>query len=216
MNWMNNIGRSNNSTTTTGAGAVTQPKPSATSSSPLAPAFERGKAKFQDQIETAMDESKDLAAGFKACLMEVGVANAKGSPMFYGYGTHKPMTMSLNKALPDNRLDLTVCLNVSGHDFKGADGKPVPGGQAMLDARAKDNKYVIQVTRPDGKVETMRGIEAKGALSTAQDISIKDMKPGKTIVEAWPEGSAGVGGYVEGRRLEINYNPPGGPAARFG
>ncbi len=42
------------------------------------------------------------------------------------------------------------------------------------------------------------------------------MKPGKTIVEMWPEGSAGVGGYVEGRRLEINYSPPGHVTDSFG
>ena len=213
MNWFNRLTGSNSAPVTTTA--ATQPKPAATSSSPLAPAFERGKAKFQGQIEAAIDESKSLAQGFKACLMEVGVANVSASPRFYGYGTHKPMTMSLNKPLPDNRLDLTICLNVSGHDFKGADGKPVPNGQALLQARAKDNKYVIQVTHPDGRVETMKGIEAKGALSTAQDISIKGMKPGKTIVEAWPEQSAGVGGYIEGRRLEISYSPPGA-AATFG
>ena len=69
---------------------------------------------------------------------------------------------------------------------------------------------------PDGRIEKMTGIEAKGALSTAQDISIRGMKPGKTIVEAWPEGSAGVGGYIEGRRLEISYNPPGAAVDRFG
>ena len=214
MNWMNRLG-SSKPTTTTAPTTISQPKPAAQGGA-LSPAFERSKAKFPAQIEAAIDESKDLAANFKACLMEVGVANAKGSPTFYGYGTHKPMTMSLTKPLPEGRLDLTVCLNVSGHDFKGADGKPVPGGQAMLEARAKDNKYVIQVTHPDGRVETMKGIEAKGALSTAQDISIKDMQRGKTIVESWPEGSAGVGGYIEGRRLEINYNPPGGAASSFG
>ena len=149
--------------------------------------------------------------------MEVGVANAKGSPKFYGYGTHKPMTMSLTKPLPEGRLDLTVCLNVSGHDFKGTDGLLIPGAEALLQARAKNNKYIIQVTHPDGRVETMKGIEAKGALSTAQDISVKDLQRGKTIVEAWPEGSAGVGGYIEGRRLEINYTPPGAAAgASFG
>ncbi len=62
----------------------------------------------------------------------------------------------------------------------------------------------------------MKGIGAKGEFSSAQDISIKGMKPGKTIVEMWPEGSAGVGGYVEGRRLEINYSPPGHVTDSFG
>ena len=47
---------------------------------------------------------------------------------------------------------------------------------------------------------------------------IEAAREGKTILEAWPEHSAGVCGYIEGRRLEINYNPPGGaaPVDRFG
>ena len=217
MNWLNRLGLGKPTTTTTAtAPTISPPKPAA-QGGPLAPAFVRSAARFPDQIEAAIDGSKDLAANFKASLMEVGVANAKGSPKFYGYGTHKPMTMSLTKPLPEGRLDLTVCLNVSGHDFKGTDGLLIPGAEALLQARAKNNKYIIQVTHPDGRVETMKGIEAKGALSTAQDISVKDLQRGKTIVEAWPEGSAGVGGYIEGRRLEINYTPPGAAAgASFG
>ncbi len=196
-------------TAATTAATVNAPKqasPTAPANSPLKPGFERGQAKFKGQVQAAMDESQGLAEGFKACLMEVGVANAKGAPRFYGYGTHKPMTMSLTKPLPDGRLDLTVCLNVSGHDLKD-----LPNKQQALQDRANDNRYVIQVTHPDGTVDKMTGIEARGALSTAQDISIKNLKAGTTIVEAWPEHSAGVGGYIEGRRLEISYAPPGAP-----
>jgi hypothetical protein len=143
--------------------------------------------------------------------MEVGVANVKASPTFYGYGTHKPMTMNLRQALPEGRLDLVVCLNVSGHDLKDRADR-----HQALAARAKDNRYVIQVTHADGRIERMTGIAAHGALSTSQAISIKGMKPGVTVVEAWPEGSAGVGGYIEGRRLEISYAPPGATVDRFG
>jgi hypothetical protein len=121
------------------------------------------------------------------------------------------MTMSLRLELPDNRLDMVVCMNVSGHDLKDRADK-----DQALAARAKDNKYVIQVTRPDGSKERMTGISANGSLSTMQAISIKDMKAGVTVVEAWPEGSAGVGGYVEGRRLEITFAPPGGGKDSFG
>ncbi len=60
------------------------------------------------------------------------------------------------------------------------------------------------------------GAPKAGRACTAQDISIKGLQPGKTIVEAWPEGSAGVGGYVEGRRLEITYAPPGRVSDTFG
>jgi hypothetical protein len=185
------------------------PKPT-TPASPLSPAFEPARAPQQSQIKQAMRESQFLGENFKACLMEVGVANVKASPTFYGYGTHKPMTMNLRQALPEGRLDLVVCLNVSGHDLKDRADK-----QQALASRAKDNRYVIQVTHADGQIERMTGIAANGALSTSQAISIRGMKPGTTVVEAWPEGSAGVGGYIEGRRLEISYNPPGG-VDRFG
>ena len=227
MNWFSRLTGAATTTTpptanaaTTTATAATAPKPNSSPTSPenssLKPAFSRDQSKFGAQVKAAMQESAYLAKNFKACLMEVGVANAKAAPKFYGYGTHKPMTMSLTKALPDDRLDLTVCLNVSGHDFKDQNDKPLPDAKQRLQERAKDNKYVIQVTRPDGTVEKMTGIAANGALSTAQDISIRGMKPGKTIVEAWPEGSAGVGGYIEGRRLEISYNPPGAAVDSFG
>jgi len=197
--------------TPTTATQATQTMPKPTTPSPLAPAFDPTRAPQQAQIKQAMRESRFLGENFKACLMEVGAANVKGSPTFYGYGTHKPMTMNLRQALPEGRLDLVVCLNVSGHDLKDR-----ADSQQALASRAKDNRYVIQVTHADGKTERMTGIAANGALSTSQAISIHAMKPGTTIVEAWPEGSAGVGGYIEGRRLEISYTPPGGGVDRFG
>jgi hypothetical protein len=202
--------------TTVRAPAAAATSPTSPENSALRPAFDRKTAAFGAQVKAAQQESASLAQDFKACLMEVGLANAKGAPTFHGYGTGKPMTLTLRKPLPDDRLDLTVCLNVSGHDFKDANDKPFPDAKDRILARAKDNKYVIQVTRPDGTVEKMTGIAARGALSTAQDISIRGMKPGLTVVEAWPEGSAGVGGYREGRRLEITYTPPRGAVDTFG
>lgn len=184
----------------TTVGAIPQ-QPSSPSASPLAPKFDRKTAPFKAQIRAAQKASEDLGKGFYACAMEVGFANVRGRPTFHGYGTHKPMSATMG--LPTGgRLDLTVCLNVSGHDLEDR-----PNAREALLQRAKDNRYVIQVTHPDGRKERMTGIEAKGALSTAQDISIQGVKPGKLVIEAWPEQSAGVGGYVEGRRLEIDVRP---------
>lgn len=191
-----------------GSAPVSTP-PASRPTSPLAPAFVRGEAPQQAQIASKIQSSEYLGQNFKACLMEVAFANVRGGPTFYGYGTHKPMTASLQLPIAGDRLDLVVCLNVSGHDLKERADK-----QEALAARAKDNRYVIQVTHPDGHVEKMTGIEAKGALSTTQDISIRGLKPGKLVVEAWPEGSAGVGGYIEGRRLEITLR--GAAADSFG
>jgi hypothetical protein len=175
-----------------------RPATPAAAAGPLAPAFDRASARRKAAIAETLDESMRLAKNFKACLMEVAFANVNADADFWGYGTHKPMTSSVSLPLPNDRLDLVVALNVSGHDFK-----TLPNREQLLADRAKNNRYVIQVTHPDGRVERMAGIEAKGALSTAQDISVRGIKPGKLVVEAWPEGSAGVGGYIEGRRLEI-------------
>jgi len=197
------LNRAPNSTTPTTATTSTQATTPAKPASPLEPAFAMASAPQQAQIKNAKRASQFLGENFKAALMEVGVANVSARPQFH-YGTGKPQSMSLNKTLPDKRLDLVICMNVSGHDLKERADK-----DQALATRAKDNRYVIQVTYPDGTKQRMSGIAANGALSTSQAISIRDMKPGLTVVEAWPEGSAGVGGYIEGRRLEINYRPPG-------
>lgn len=193
--------------TTTATTATTPAAPAA--SGPLAPAFDRNNTKFPRQIKRALSEAADLGEGFYAARMHVACANVQGTPHFYGYKTNKPQTLSLSKPPPDNRLDLTLAMNVSAHDFKNLADKE----SRKLD-RATKNAYVIQVTHPDGKVDTLGGIKANGAFSSAQDISIRDLKPGVTVVEMWPEGSAGVHGYVEGRRLEISLNA--GNVDRFG
>ena len=83
--------------------------------------------------------------------------------------------------------------NVSGHT-----------GAANTERWKNTNRYNIKVIHPDGTVEHMRGIKARNEYSTAQDFSFK-LQKGRTVIEAWPDGSAGVGGYVEGRRIELDY-----------
>lgn len=199
--WSNLVNRFRPARDATATAATTATTTATAPSGPLAPAFERNKAKYQRQIDRAVDDAATLGAGFYAARMHVACANVQGTPRFYGYKTNKPQTLALTKAPPDNRLDLTLAMNVSSHDFK-----TMPDKEARKLERAKSNAYVIQVTHPDGKVETLGGIKANGALSTAHDISIRNLKPGVTVVEMWPEGSAGVHGYVEGRRLEISLN----------
>jgi hypothetical protein len=173
---------------------------------PLKPQFERAKAINIKQIRAEGKESLANGKGYYASMIQMAAANVKAKAVFYGYETGKPMTMNVHQKLPDDRLDLTVFMNVSGHDFKTL--PPAEKTKALQD-RANDNSYNIKVTRPDGSTETMSGILARGQLATGQDISITNMKPGKYILEGWPDHSAAVGGYMEGRRVEITYAPGG-------
>jgi hypothetical protein len=189
--------------------AVATPASKPWESGPLKPLFDRSKSPFLSNIRAAAKESASLGKGFYASKIEMAAANIDATPTFYGYHTGKPMTMDVNQKLPNDRLDLSVFMNVSGHDWREDKSMPMAEKQKLLQERADGNSYNIKVTRPDGSSEMMTGILAKGALSTGQDISITNMTPGKYILEGWPDHSAAVGGYVEGRQVEINYAPGG-------
>jgi hypothetical protein len=176
---------------------------------PLKPQFERSKSKYIKTIKRAEKESRELGEGFYASKIEMAAANVAARAKFYGYHTGQAMTMDVKKKLPNARLDLVVFMNVSGHDWRESTSLSEEQKQKLLQDRANDNSYNIKVTRPNGQVETMTGILAKGALFTGQDISITNMTPGKYIIEGWPDHSAAVGGYFEGRHVEINYAPAG-------
>jgi hypothetical protein len=176
---------------------------------PLKPQFEREKSKYIKTIKRAEKESRELGEGLYASKIEMAAANALGRAKFFGYHTGKAMTLELKKKLPNDRLDLVVFMNVSGHDWRESTTLSDEQKQKLLLDRAKDNSYNIKLTRPNGQVEMMTGILAKGAVFTGQDISITNMTPGKYVIEGWPDHSAAVGGYFEGRHVEINYAPGG-------
>jgi hypothetical protein len=176
---------------------------------PLKPLFDRSQSPFPRGIKAAATASLQLGKGFYASKIELAAANVRATPKFYGYGSEKPMTMDINQKLPNDRLDLSVFMNVSGHDWRENTSMSLEQKNKLLQERADGNSYNIKVTRPDGTSEMMTGILARGALSTGQDISITHMTPGKYVLEGWPDHSAAVGGYVEGRRVEITYAPGG-------
>ena len=64
--------------------------------------------------------------------------------------------------------------------------------------------YIIEVIHPEGTRERIDGIKAKGEYCTAQNISF-ELGLGVTTVQAWPKGSAGPGGYVEGRVIKVHW-----------
>jgi len=139
-------------------------------------------------------ESKSGLAGVAVIL----AGNAELERWDFSYGSGLAKKANVKKPPPPNGegrriLDLTVVMSVSGHT-----------GQA--DAFAKSNTYTIKVTRPDGGIHWMRNIPRKSAIeyATVQNVSFP-LDEGVTVLEAWADGSAGAGGYLEGRRYEIHF-----------
>jgi len=135
-----------------------------------------------------------------ASSSQMRIANADVDQYAFSYKTGKPKVAVVNKPPKDGsmKLDMTMVVNVSGHD-QGRD-------PTSAERYAKSNTYSVRVTYPDGKSETIRNIPrndpSQAEYATAIDLTV-DLQKGKTIIEAWPDGSAGVGGYVEGRRYEM-------------
>jgi hypothetical protein len=91
------------------------------------------------------------------------------------------------------KLDLVALLPVSGHV-----------GRAEADRYAKSNQYNLVVTHADGTRQALPKVASTGYV-TQKDLGLS-LKPGKTSIEFWADGSAGVGGYVAGRRIELSWN----------
>lgn len=134
--------------------------------------------------------------GGAASVMLLPEANVKYDAYAFSYHTGKGKQMNLKSTPADGMFRGTVVVNVSGHD--GAD---------KAKAYAESNTYNVRVTLPDGKViqalNIPRNEPGKTEYSTKIPVEFPAMQ-GKTIVEAWPTGSAGVGGYIEGRRYSLN------------
>ncbi len=177
---------------------------------PLAPQFNLTDPAVTARVTFVKASALGLVDGLKAMMISGTCADMDVRPTFYGYETGKAMTMSIRRKLKDNRLDFVLAMNVSAHDFRHSvesGGQTRAWAQEQLLARANDNqRYVIKVTTPDGVSQEMTGIVANGAVVTVQGISAF-LQPGTNVIEAWPEQSCMVGGYMEGRRIEVAYNP---------
>lgn len=122
----------------------------------------------------------------------------------FNYHTGLPKEMNVLREPKDGVVRGTICINVSGHDWSR--------DPSSVERYAKSNTYNVRVTLPDGqKLEWQniprtcvgQGKPDQAEYATAIDIQFPYQK-GKTVVEAWPSGSAGVGGYIEGRRYHFN------------
>jgi len=158
------------------------------STGPLAPRV----SKLPKEAKWLKKEMAQDAKNGVASMTHIVAHNAKMQVKSFDYGTRKPQEATVSKAPKDGMMDLTVLMTVSGHTKEA-------------DKFAQENVYNIRVTLPDGTKQTMGGIKANGDYSTAQNISFP-LQNGTTKVEAWPDGSAGPYGYVEGRVININHD----------
>jgi hypothetical protein len=112
----------------------------------------------------------------------------------FDYHTGMSKQMNLTKEPADGKVKGTIVINVSGHSNEA-------------ERFAKSNTYSVEVRLPDGKTLNMRGIPrndpSKAEYATLIDIEFPYQK-GVTTLVAWPDGSAGGGGYIEGRRYQIH------------
>ncbi len=82
------------------------------------------------------------------------------------------------------------------------------GNDALRKQFASTNTYNVRIRLPDGKTIDQSGIQRnnpdKIELATRLPIELPDGTKGQVTLEAWPTGSAGVGGYVEARQYRIH------------
>ena len=145
---------------------------------------------------------KNTIASYKDYMVNQAIANNATPPFFLiphsatmsqtRQGDYKKSitpAYSVSNA-SGGKLDVTALLPVSAHT-----------GQAQQ--FAKSNQYNITITHADGTRETIPKVASTG-LVTEKVLSIQ-LKPGKTVVNFWPDGSGGVGGFKAGREIELNY-----------
>jgi len=157
------------------------------SASPLAPRSNH----LCDEAKWIKSQLADDAKSGVASMTILVAKNAVMEVESFDYGTRKPQKATVIDAPDDGILDLTVLMSVSGHT-----------GDA--DKYAKLNEYIIEVIHPEGTRERLDGVKANGEYCTAQNISF-ELGLGVTTIQAWPKGSAGPGGYVEGRVIKVHW-----------
>jgi len=147
-------------------------------------------------LATMGQEARNGSASSVKLLFAKGI---KAEAFEFNYHTGLAKQVNILKAPADGVLRATVCINVSGHDQAS--------NPSSVDNYAKTNTYNVRVRLPDGQelrlTNVARNNPNSAEYATAIDIAIPYMK-GETIVQAWPTGSAGVGGYVEGREYHIH------------
>jgi hypothetical protein len=145
---------------------------------------------------TVADLASRAKRGGASSTTFLPAAGVKFDAYAFSYHTGKAKEMNLPQKPADGMVRGTIVINVSGHD-----------GAERAKEFAKTNSYNVCITMPDGKQIRMNNIPRNNPNDTEYATKIPIEFPyteGTVRVEAWPTGSAGVGGYVEGRRYNIH------------
>jgi len=103
-------------------------------------------------------------------------------------------------------IDVTSLMPASGHVNAG--------GRSKNDTARffhDTNTYFIEVTHPDGtteKIDNIASDKASKSLVTPHDLRIQ-LSKGSTFVRFAPKGSMGIGGYNNGRVIELRWDGNG-------
>ena len=137
------------------------------------------------------DMEKDIRAGTTPHVIVMNVNGKVTSDRQFDYGTHKPGQMRVTGLGKSGNFKVVMLLPVSGHT-----------GEAAKFARS--NRYNVTVAAPGGATWSSPKIASTG-LVTPKELTLKLTK-GLNVLEFWPDGSGGPGGYVEGRRYHITWD----------
>jgi hypothetical protein len=111
----------------------------------------------------------------------------------FGYGTHKPGVMNVTGLGKAGLFRVLMLLPVSGHV-----------GWESAQKYARENSYNVRLQRANGAVWNAPRIASTGLVTPAElELTLSQ---GKNILDFWADGSAGAGGYIEGRRFEITWD----------
>jgi hypothetical protein len=97
-------------------------------------------------------------------------------------------------------FSMHLLMPVSGHTGKGMENALKWGDPN----HAEVNHFDIAVTHADGSQQKIENVKATG-LVTPYELNLA-LKPGKTIVQFWAQGSGKVDNYKAGREVEFHWD----------
>lgn len=149
----------------------------------------------------AADIASKARRGYASSTVFLPGNNLKFQSWVHSYHTGEARQMNILKAPSDGVVRGTIVVNVSGHSSEATDF-------------AKSNTYSVRIQLPDGTIIERSGIprnvvtEGRLPADTPEYSTVIDVeylyRSGATEVSAWPDGSGGVGGYVEGRLYYVH------------
>jgi hypothetical protein len=134
-------------------------------------------------------------------LQHPTIADPPAQPNYATPGMHAKLQIDGAKA--GEEIELVVVMPVSGHH------------NLPKDTYARTNRYDIWLKHPDGAHEMIEDVatpfvsQPLEGYATPHLLKVK-LQPGSTMLTFAPRGSAGVGGYMNGRTIELVHAPEAG------